>query len=477
MSLRLRNTLTRTLDSFEPLAPPKVTMYNCGPTVYSYAHVGNFRSFLLGDLLRRVLTQQGYEVTQVMNITDVGHLTEDDLDAGEDKLTKAARRERRTPQQVAEHYAQAFFEESDALGIQRVEHYPRASEHVHLMIEQVERLMKLGYAYQSGDTILFDVSRFERYGRLSGMKLEDLRVGSGGRLSQEQIAGKRNPGDFRLWKTDPDHLMKWDSPWGAGYPGWHIECSAMAIHYLGETIDIHTGGEDNVFPHHESEIAQAEAITGKPFARYWVHAHHLMINGEKMSKSLGNTYRVGRYVDDLGVSPRAVRLAILSMHYGKQGNLTDESVKAAQETIERVQNFLRRMKGRTGEAGLDETKARVARFRDEWDAALCNDLNVSAALAALHELITDVNRFEPGAEAAQEAIAAAGYADDALGMLPEEQEAPAVDHQEIEGLIAQRKMFREQRRFAEADQVRDALKARGILLEDGPQGTTWRVVG
>ncbi len=477
MPLSIRNTLTRELERFTPLSPPRVSMYHCGPTVYSYAHVGNFRSFLLGDLLRRVLTQRGYEVAQVMNITDVGHLTEDDLDRGEDKLAQAARKERRTPQQVAEHYTQAFFEDVDALGMLRAHHYPKASEHIPQMIDHIQRLMDRGFAYRSGDTVLFDVSRFEGYGRLSGKKLEDLRAGSGGRVSEEQLAGKRNPGDFRLWKVDPDHLMKWDSPWGPGYPGWHIECSTMAIHYLGETIDIHTGGEDNVFPHHESEIAQAEALTGKPFAQCWLHARHLMINGEKMSKSLGNTYRVERYVDELGVSPRAVRLAILAMHYSKQGNLTDEGVRSAQDTIERTENFLRRMKDRTGDQGLDAARSRLAQFKAEFDEALNNDLNVSAALAALHELITDINRLEPGAEAAQEAIATVRYADDALGMLPEAREEPAVDHDEIERLVAQRAELRRQRRFAEADQVRDALKERGILLEDGPQGTTWRVVG
>lgn len=477
MPLYLKNTLTRELERFEPLAPPKVTMYHCGPTVYSYAHVGNFRSFLLGDLLRRVLTQQGYEVTQVMNITDVGHLTEDDLDSGEDKLAKAAKRERRTPQQVAEHYTEAFFEDLDSLGITRAHHYPRASEHVPQMIEHIERLMDGGYAYQAGDTVLFDISRFERYGKLSRKKLEDLRAGSGGRVSAEDLAAKRNPQDFRLWKVDPGHLMRWDSPWGAGYPGWHIECSAMAIHYLGETLDIHTGGEDNVFPHHESEIAQSEAVTKKPFARFWLHAQHLMINGHKMSKSLGNTYRVSRYIDDLGVHPLAVRLAILSMHYSKKGNLTDESVQAAQETIERVQNFIRRMEAATGEGGAEETESRIAQFKEGWDSAIGSDLNVSASLAALHSFITDVNRLGPGTQAAKVAISAVRYADETLGMLPAEtEEQSQLAPEEIERLIVLRAEFREQRRFADADRVRDELMAQGILLEDSPQGTTWRVV-
>jgi cysteinyl-tRNA synthetase len=477
MPLHLYNTMTKTLERFEPLDPPRVTMYHCGPTVYSYAHVGNFRAFILGDLLRRVLTRRGYEVTQVMNITDVGHLTEDDLDQGEDKLAKAAVKERKTPAQIAEFYIDAFFSDLDALGILRAHHYPRASEHVPQMIEHVRKLEEKGYAYLAKDTVLFDVGRFERYGALSGKKLDDLRAGEGGRLSEEQLASKRNPGDFRLWKVDPDHIMKWDSPWGPGYPGWHIECSTMAMEYLGETIDIHTGGEDNVFPHHESEIAQSEALTGKPFARTWVHTQHLMINGTKMSKSLGNTYRVQRYVDELGVDPLALRLAILSMHHGKQANLSDDGVGAAQETIERLQNFERRMLARTGDGGEDQTGARIERFEADFDRALDNDLNVSGALAALHAFITDINKLEPGAAGAREAVDALHRADDVLGVLPQRTEdTSAVDAEEVEGLIAARALARKERRFADADAIRDDLRERGILLEDGPQGTTWRVV-
>ena len=452
-------------------------MYNCGPTVYSYAHIGNFRSFLLGDLLRRVLEQQGFDVLQVMNITDVGHLTQDDLDAGEDKVLKAARTESLTPEQLTARYAEAFFEDLDALGIQRAHHYPRASEHVADMVEHVRRLEELGYAYRSGDTMLFDVTRFEGYGKLSGKRLDDLRAGSGGRVSDEELAAKRSPFDFRLWKVDPDHLMKWDSPWGEGYPGWHIECSAMSMHYLGETIDIHTGGEDNVFPHHESEIAQSEALTGKPFAKYWIHAQHLMINGQKMSKSLGNTYRVQRYEEELGTSPLALRLAILAMHHGKQANLSDDAVGAAQETVDRLANFERRMKGRTGEGGLEEARRRIVEFGESWDKALGDDLNVSAALAAVHDFITDVNRLEPGARAAEEAIAAMRRADEVLGVMPPPgDEAGAEDAEEIDRLVAQRGQLRKERRFAEADVIREQLAERGVVLEDGAQGTTWRVV-
>lgn len=477
MPLQLHNTMTKKLERFEPLDPPRVTMYHCGPTVYSYAHVGNFRAFILGDLLRRVLTRRGYEVTQVMNITDVGHLTEDDLDQGEDKLAKAAVKERKTPAQIADFYIQAFFDDVDALGILRAHHYPRASEHVSQMIDHIRKLEKKGFAYVTNDTVLFDVGKFDRYGALSGKQLEDLRAGEGGRVSEEQLASKRSPSDFRLWKIDPDHLMKWDSPWGQGYPGWHIECSTMAMEYLGETIDIHTGGEDNVFPHHESEIAQSEALTGKPFARTWIHTQHLMINGTKMSKSLGNTYRVERYVNELGVDARALRLAILSMHHGKQANLSDDGVRAAQETIDRLRNFERRMEARSGEGGEAESQARITQFETEFDNALDNDLNVSGALAALHSFITDMNKLEPGAAGARLAIDALHRADDVLGVMPQEESSSArVDADEIETLIEARALARKERRFSDADQIREDLHSRGILLEDGPQGTTWRVV-
>lgn len=476
MPLHLYNTLTKKLERFEPLAPPRVMMYHCGPTVYSYAHVGNFRAFLLGDLLRRVLEQRGYEVTQVMNITDVGHLTEDELDQGEDKLSKAAAAERKTPEQLAAFYTDAFFEDLDALGIRRAHHYPKASEHVEDMIEHIRKLEEKGFAYLADDTVLFDISKFDRYGELSGKRIEDLRAGSGGRLSEAELASKRNPGDFRLWKVDPNHLMRWPSPWGEGYPGWHIECSTMASQYLGDTLDIHTGGEDNVFPHHESEIAQSEAITGQPFARFWLHTQHLMINGQKMSKRLGNTYRVQRYVDELGVDSLALRQAILAMHHGKQGNLSDDAVRAAQETIERLENFERRMKGQTGEDGEQEVQQLINQFRARFDAALDDDLNVSGALAALHEFVTAVNRLEPGAQGAQEALTVLDIADEALGLRPQRKTSAAVDADEVERLIEQRKLCRKERRFAEADAIRDDLRARGILLEDGPQGTTWRVV-
>ena len=474
MPIRFYNTMTKYKQEFIPLNPPKVTMYNCGPTVYSYAHVGNFRSFLFADLLRRFLEFKGYEVIQVMNITDVGHLTQDDLEQGEDKVALAAKREKKTPEQIAQFYTEAFFHDLDLLKIKRAHHYPRASEHIKEMIETIKKLIDLGYAYVSGDTVFYDISKFSRYGMLSGKKIEDLIAGAGGRLTEEQIAQKRNPLDFRLWKVDPKHLMKWESPWGEGYPGWHIECSVMAVKYLGETIDIHTGGEDNIFPHHESEIAQIEPITGKTFVRYWLHVKHLMINGEKMSKSKGNTYRITRYIEELGVSPEALRLALLSTHYRMPANLTDEKVYASQENINRIENFIHRMEHTTGSGSILMVREKIEKFKKKFNEALEDDLNTSMAVASIMEFIREVNSIEPARDGALEAVSALKWADQVFAIIPE-MKKDIIDETEIIELIKKREQLRKEKRWAEADAIRDELRKRGIILEDTPKGTIWRV--
>jgi len=474
MSLRFHNTWSGMLEEFKPLNPPKVTMYHCGPTVYSFAHVGNFRTFLFGDLLRRVLERQGFEVTQVMNLTDVGHLTEDDIDAGEDKMARAAKKERRTIQEIATFYTDAFFEDLDLLGMKRAHHYPKASGYIPQMIEEIQVLEEKGFAYLSGDTVLFDTSRFPSYGRLSGKDIRTLKAGASGRVSEEELAGKRNAGDFRLWKVDPGHLMKWDSPWGVGYPGWHIECSTMSRRLLGDTIDIHTGGEDNIFPHHESEIAQAEAASGKPFCRYWLHVRHLMLENEKISKRLGNVYRV-KDLEGQGFRPRAIRMALLSGNYRQHLNFTFDGIRAAQENIEKVENFLRRMEQSVGEGGVEAVRERASRFLERFDGALCDDLNVPVALAELLDFVKDINRIEPGKAAAGEAVAAVEQADNVLALVPSTTAGAQVEPAEIDRLIEDRRQARANRDWALADRIRMDLSSRGIILEDGPQGTTWRV--
>jgi len=287
MPFKIYNTLTKRIEEFEPINDEKVTMYNCGPTVYDYVHIGNFRTYLMADFLRRSLEFSGYEVKQVKNITDVGHLTQDDIDAGEDKMLKAARREGKTPYDIARFYEEAFHDDEAKLNILPAHVFPRATEYIPQMIDIIKKLIERGYAYETNGSVYYNVDKFKDYGKLSGNTLENLKIGA--RLGANPE--KKNPYDFALWlKAGDEHLMRWESPWSTGYPGWHIECSAMSITNLGETLDFHTGGEDNVFPHHEDEIAQSEGATGKKFTNYWVHGRHLLVDGEKMSKSKNNFY-------------------------------------------------------------------------------------------------------------------------------------------------------------------------------------------
>jgi len=485
VAMRFTNTMTGRAEEFQPLDPGKVRMYHCGPTVYSYAHIGNYRAFLMADLLRRLFDFHGFAVTQVMNITDVGHMTVDTDDAGEDKMEAAARKEGKDPFEVARYYERAFFEDLDALGIRRAHHYPRASEHIAEMIGLIESLLAKGYAYQSGDTILFDISKFPNYGKLSRKRLEDLESGAGGRLSEELLAEKRNPGDFRLWKTDPTHLLQWDSPWGRGYPGWHLECSVMARKYLGDTLDIHTGGEDNIFPHHESEIAQIEPVTGRPFVRYWIHNRHLMAEGQKMSKSLGNFYTVRGLIAE-GYQPLAIRYLLLSGHYAAPLNFTKEGLKGAWESVTRIRSFVRRMDELAGAAAGPSAGAAASAapgtgggalpaaqaFVDEFTAAVDDDLNMSKALGHLFDFMREINREEPRGAAASAAAEAVRRVDGILGIL-ESAPAGGADDARIDDLVQQRIAARQARDFARSDAIRDQLAAEGIVLEDTKDGTRW----
>jgi len=469
VGIQFTNTMSGKVEEFTPLSEGQVRMYNCGPTVYGFAHVGNFRSFLMADLIRRLFEFHGLEVQQVMNITDVGHMTVDEADAGEDKMAAAAKKEGKDPFQIARHYEAAFFEDLDALGIQRATRYPRASEHIGEMIELVEALMDRGYAYRSEDTILFDIAKFPTYGQLSGKRLEDLQTGAGGRVTDEMLAGKRNPGDFRLWKVDPQHILQWESPWGPGYPGWHLECSVMARKYLGDTIDIHTGGEDNIFPHHESERAQIEPVTGKPFVRYWIHNKHLMSEGTKMSKSLGNFYTVRGLVKE-GFDPIAIRYLLLSAHYLGPMNFTKEGLKGAWESVTRIRNFVRRMD--EAAAGVTEGSSGAAdAFLERFTAAIDDDLNMSQALACVFDFMREVNREEPQGAEAWAAAAAMRRTDKVLGILKED--AGSGDDAEIDALVQERLDARAAKDFARADAIRDELAARGIILEDKKDGTRW----
>jgi len=495
VGIRFQDTMAGKVIDFEPLEPGLVRMYNCGPTVYTYAHIGNFRAFLLADLIRRLCEFRGLEVRQVMNITDVGHMTVDTDDAGEDKMEKAVRQEGKSAFDIARFYEAAFLADLDALGIQRAQVYPRASDHVAEMIELVAALLEKGIAYQAGDAILFDISKYPEYGRLSHKRLEDLQAGAGGRLTGEMLDQKRNPGDFRLWKVDPAHVLQWDSPWGRGYPGWHLECSVMARKYLGDTLDIHTGGEDNIFPHHESERAQIEPVTGKPFVRYWLHTRHLMAEGTKMSKSLGNFYTVHGLMEE-GFDPIAIRYLLISTHYRAPANFTKEGLKGAWESVVRIRQFVRRMEeaaggpGGASGSGAAPTSGTAAApeaaaggapegsiapalsdFEQTFGEAVDDDLNMSKAFAAVFDFMREVNRLEPTGGEARRAAEAIRRADRILGLLAEEKAGE--EDAAIDALVAERQAARKGRDFARSDQIRDELATRGIVLEDTPQGPRW----
>ena len=465
MPFRIHNTLTKCKEDFAPLDPPKVTMYNCGPTVYDYATIGNFRSFLLSDLLRRYLEYKGFEVTQVMNITDVGHLTEDAED-GTDKLEVSAAKLKKDPWQIARFYEEVFFEDIDALRLRRAHHYPRATEHVTEMIEMIKTLLDRGFAYESNHCVYYDISKFHGYGVLSGNTMGELNPGARVEVNPD----KKDPRDFALWITDEKHLMKWNSPWGIGYPYWHVECSAMAMKYLGDTIDIHTGGEDNIFPHHECEIAQSYGATGKPFSKYWMHVRFLLVDGKKMSKSLGNFYTL-RDLLQKGFSARAIRYLLLGTHYGKPLNFTLDGIAAAGAELQRLDDFVVRMKESTGEGSNEAAREAIARAGRDFEDALDDDLETSGARAAVFQMVRDLNKMDVSHSDGLAAVEQLMKFDQVFGVL----DWPKQDiDKDIETLIEQRQQARKDKDFARADKIRDDLMAMGIVLEDTPQGVRWK---
>jgi cysteinyl-tRNA synthetase len=468
----LHNTLTGEVEEFVPLEAGKVRMYNCGPTVYKRQHIGNFRAFVTADLLRRTFEYLGYEVTQVMNITDVGHLTEDDVaDAqGEDKLAKEAARRKVDPWQIAREEEQHFKEDLEVLHIPPAHVHPRATEHVAEMIAMIEVLIEKGHAYVADGNVYFELDSFPRYGELSGNTVEKLEAGAGGRV--EERADKHNPFDFALWKHGPKHLMQWDSPWGRGYPGWHIECSAMSRKYLGETFDIHTGGPDNIFPHHECEIAQSESANEKPFVRYWVHCGWLTLGGEKMSKSKGQLYTIPELVE-MGYDGRDIRMFLIRQHYRAPLPFQLEVLDDARQQRARINNFVHYEMTNRPEGDLNPAVAEaVESARAEFREALEDNLNTSRAFAVIHELMTTVNRLQPARADAETVVAFMREADRVLDILDD---APAeVLDEDIERLIEERLQARKDKNFARADEIRDELAARGIELLDTPQGTRWK---
>jgi cysteinyl-tRNA synthetase len=465
--MKLFNSLTREIDELVPVKKGKVGMYTCGPTVYDYPHIGHGRKYTYDDLLKRVLTYNGLKTVHVQNITDVGHLVSDG-DEGEDKLEKGAARLKKTVWEVAEHFTSEFFLDMDRLNILRPDVSSRATDHIKDQIQLIETLREKGFAYDTPEAVYFDVSRFPRYGQLFGQRLEDKLTAV--RDEVQTGSHKRNPVDFALWFKRvgrfADHTMHWDSPWGDGFPGWHIECSAMAMKYLGESFDIHTGGEDHLPIHHPNEIAQSEAATGKPFAKYWIHYAFLTVDGQKMSKSLGNYYRIQDILDK-GFSAMALRYLYLTAHYRTQLNFTWSSLAAAQSAYDKLKQFVKTTRSKPQDTRTQLSKEKLKKiddFRTRFLIAVNNDLNFPQGLAVLWEMIKsnipDYDKLELILDW-----------DQILGLdlaNVNEVEVP----EEVRKLAVDRELLRKQGKFVEADNVRMQIEKLGFIVRDtasGPQ--------
>jgi cysteinyl-tRNA synthetase len=459
--VRLYNTLTRQKEEFVPLNGKEVKMYSCGPTVYQYAHIGNLRTYVFMDMLRRVLKYNGYSLKHIMNITDVGHLVAD-ADEGEDKMMKTAREQKKTPWEIAAYYTKVFMEDTAELNIDMPELIPRATEHINEMIEFVEGLTQKGYGYETSDGIYFDIGRFAGYGKLSGLDLEGQIAGARVDVNEE----KRHPADFALWKkASKEHIMQWQSPWGMGYPGWHIECSAMSRKYLGDVFDIHTGGVDHIPVHHENEIAQSEALIGKPAVRYWLHGEFLLVDNGKMSKSLGNTYTVSDLKSN-GLSPLAFRYMCLNANYRSKLNFTWEGIKSAQVALDRLMEGALAQKN-----GSDEVESgQISAFRRDFEEAINDDLNIPRALGVAWNVIRYSKKSKVLFELLLEMDTILGLDISNVG---EKSESEILDPQ-IEELINQRQQARKDKNWKLSDEIRDKLKDMGILLEDTAQGAKWK---
>lgn len=464
--MKLYNTLTRKKEEFIPLEEDRVKMYVCGPTVYNYFHIGNARPFIIFDVLRRYLEYKGYQVIFVQNFTDI-----------DDKMINRAAEEGITAAELAERFIAEYYKDADALGIKRATIHPRATHHIQEMIDLIRKLEDKGFAYEVDGDVYFDTQKFQGYGKLSKQSMEDLNAGARIEVNKK----KRNPADFALWKKQKPGEPAWDSPWGKGRPGWHIECSAMAIKYLGETIDIHAGGQDLIFPHHENEIAQSEGVTGKPFARYWLHNGYINVDNQKMSKSLGNFFTVREISQEYDLE--VVRLFMLSAHYRNPINFSREMLEQAKNALERLYNskgnleHLHRHASNSFMDSREEQKLKeLQKYREAFENAMDDDINTADALAAIFELVKDINSFvseNTSRQFARNALELLLELAEVLGLLnKEEQELD----KEIRELIEKREKARKEKNWALADSIRDQLKERGIILEDTPQGVKWKKV-
>ncbi|MBL0061014.1 MAG: cysteine--tRNA ligase [bacterium] len=465
MALKLYNTLTRKVEPFAPRDPGKVTMYTCGPTVYARAHIGNFRTFLVSDLLRRYLAYSGYDVNWVMNLTDI-----------DDKTIKGANAEGISLREFTDRFIKSFHDDRKTIGILDANLYPRATEHIPEMVKMVEDLIEAKHAYVTDGSAYFKIDSFPTYGQLARLNMEELRVGE--RVASDEYE-KEDVRDFALWKNweEVDGPVGWETSLGKGRPGWHLECSAMSLKYLGKGFDIHLGGVDLIFPHHQNEIAQTEGVTHEPLARYWVHSEHLLVDGQKMSKSLGNFYTVTDLIEK-GWKPREIRYGLLSGHYRQRTNFQASGLDSIKQALARFEACAVNLEHSAGQGGMSELKDTIAQREQEFRDAFDDDLNYPEALAAIFNFVRDANTLcqdkkigKPEQELAMETMR---RFDSVLGYLDLQQETADPESAEIESLIEARNEARKSKNWSEADRARDALTERGIIIEDRAGKTVWR---
>ena len=460
MSLKLYNTLTKQKEEFKPLQGNEVRIYTCGPTVYSFAHIGNFRAYVFMDTLRRVLKENGYTLKHVMNITDVGHL-ESDADEGEDKMEKAARKENKNPYEIAAYYTEIFFRDMGRLHIERPEIIAKATDHISDMLEFVKTLVKNGYAYETSKAMYFDISKLDKYPVLSNRNLDDQIAGARVDVDPE----KRNPYDFAVWiKAPENHIMKWESPWGLSYPGWHLECSAMGRKYLGDEFDIHTGGVDHIPTHHENEIAQSKGCTGHIPAKRWMHVEFLQVDGGKMSKSLGNTYTLDQ-LQEKGIEPLAYKMFCYTAHYRTKLNFTFEGALSTQKALNRLrEGYLTHLQN---DEKVDETE--IKEYKQRFLDAVNDDLNMPLAMGVVWEVVRNNKKSKQFADLLLEFDKILGLDLENSKKYLEEQEKVELS-EEIKELVEQRKIARENKNWAESDRIRDLLKEKGYTVKDTKEG-------
>lgn len=454
MELKLYNTLSRKKESFIP-KENEVKIYSCGPTVYSYAHIGNFRAYIFMDTLRRVLKYNGYKLKHAMNITDVGHL-ESDSDEGEDKIAKAARKENKDPYEIAKYYTDIFLRDLERLNIDKPEVICKATEHINEMIEYVSDIVKNGYGYETSKGIYFDISKLDKYPVLQDRKVDEQIAGARVEVDKE----KRNPEDFALWIKAPEkHLMKWESPWGLCYPGWHIECSAMSNKYLGEVFDIHTGGIDHIPTHHENEIAQSKGRTGKIPARFWMHCNFLTIDGGKMSKSLNNIYTLDT-LEENAITPIAYKLLCFSSHYRNKLNFTFEGAKSANTSLIRLREGYQKHLNGNDEVSKEE----IDEFEQKFHKAINDDLNMPMAIS----IVWDIIRYSKKSNKLANLLL---KFDEVLGLKIDEESKTQIDiPEEIQDLLNERKIARENKNWKESDRIRDIISEKGYIIIDTKDG-------